>query len=363
MLNKRILGVLLLLLVSLFQFVTPSAQGKSSELILEDIAFFESGRDVPKESQRHYSTYFAKSTSRFIMTQVDFRNLLYNRNKQTHEVTLQYYGSTGNLLGETKKSAIIKPEWEHCGYCNGIGWEQKGEWSEGKYTVHVLIDGEKMGRAGFSILNDDDYGQRTLLGDINPDLLLSALFGEEEGEENIGEKISVPFSFFLKIAQGQRTLYVRDMDEITIRKEPFAFVFPIREYYDHPKAKYDVRFAGSKERAILRKCRSNIKITECFSPGSGLAGSTKPYDTFWFTDAESRGHHYIIFQEEGTQRADLVDYLPLDGYEVSWTVRSFNEIPITKLRDRIFIVAASDVDLDGVIDKNELIHFTLKLQE
>jgi hypothetical protein len=152
------------------------------------------------------------------------------------------------------------------------------------------------------------------------------------------------------------------MDEISIRKEPFAFVFPIRAYFSQT-TQYSVRFAGSKEHAILRKCRPNIKSTECFSPGTGLAGSTRPYDTFWFTDAEIGGHHYIIVQQDGTQRADLVDSLPLGGYEVSWTVRSFNEVPITKLRGSIFIVAASDVDLDGVIDKNELIRFTLHLKE
>lgn len=348
MLNKRIIGASLLVFVCLFMFVSSSAQGKSSALVLEEIRFFESGGELPEYSQRNYYTTFPNSTTRFVWTQVDLKNLLYKRKKHVHEVIFEYYDNKGNLIGEAKESLVVKPEWKNFWHCSGLGWEEPN-WTDGHYTVHVLIDGKKMGEQGFEIMNDIDF---ILTG---KDVFDEAFKSAEKLLEDL-EYLKEPF--YLKIVQGKRTLSVKDMDKITIRNDPFMFVFPIRK--QSPQALYSVQIAGSKNHAILREVRPDIayESTACFKIGTGIATARGPYQTFWL-----KGHHYIIFEPEGVRRAELISSLGNDRYEVSWTVRSFDDVPITKLRGPIFVVATSDKDLDGVIDKTELIRFTLNLRE
>ena len=85
------------------------------------------------------------------------------------------------MLGDTKGTMVVKPEWEYFGHSTGgIGLDQKGNWEEGTYTVHVFIDGEKMGQEEFEILNDVDFAAREAVRKV---------FGDEDDES--------PFWFLL----------------------------------------------------------------------------------------------------------------------------------------------------------------------
>ncbi len=156
MLCKRIIVLSLFLFAALFVFVSYPLQvnGSDPEFVFDEISLFEGGYDLPEESQITYSTNFPKSTTRYVWCKVVLKNLLYNIREQQHQVICQYYDADMSLFGEIEDSFLIKPEWEYSWIPLGLGWEEPGNWPGGTYTIHVLIDGKKIGEKQFTVYND-----------------------------------------------------------------------------------------------------------------------------------------------------------------------------------------------------------------
>jgi len=127
---------------------------KSSEYEVISVKFFEAGDNPPELAQRSFASSFARNPIRYIWTQIDVKNLLYNVRQQNHSISWQYYTSDGNLWGEVKGDFPIPPDWATAYHQNALGWSNAGNWPAGKFTVHVLIDGQKVAQGEFSVYED-----------------------------------------------------------------------------------------------------------------------------------------------------------------------------------------------------------------
>jgi hypothetical protein len=82
---------------------------------------------------------------------VDIQNLQQQSDHQ-HEFVWLYYNPDGSLRGEMKRQFIMKRESRQSSQQHGWGWEEPGKWPAGVYTVHVLIDKQKVGENEFEIV-------------------------------------------------------------------------------------------------------------------------------------------------------------------------------------------------------------------
>jgi hypothetical protein len=79
------------------------------------------------------------------------KNNNYKVEDATLPVVFQYYGPSGNLLGELKAAAQPKKEWTSALYTRGWGPPEGTSWQVGTYTVKVILDGEPAGEGTFQI--------------------------------------------------------------------------------------------------------------------------------------------------------------------------------------------------------------------
>jgi tRNA A-37 threonylcarbamoyl transferase component Bud32 len=119
---------------------------------LVHIKFFESGSAKAQPmGQRQFNTRFSKETTRYVFTEIKYKNKLYRISSSTIAVVLQYSGSGG--FGSYQLKGLIQSlqEAEDGVYSRGMGWPQAGKWPAGTYTVTVYIENKQVGQSRFEI--------------------------------------------------------------------------------------------------------------------------------------------------------------------------------------------------------------------
>ncbi len=119
---------------------------------LVHIKFFESGTAKAQAvGQRQFNTRFPRETTRFVITEIKYKNKLYQIADSTSRVVLEY--SSGGVFGSHPIQGIIESltDAEDGVYSRGMGWPQAGKWQVGTYTVSVTIDDKRLGQSTFEI--------------------------------------------------------------------------------------------------------------------------------------------------------------------------------------------------------------------
>jgi hypothetical protein len=124
---------------------------RSREFELEELNFFEAGYNLPDREDYRYKTYFDKYDSRYIYTEIVVRNNLYEIRTQTHELEFEYYNPDGSLRGRIKADYTIDKDWKTSWISRGWGWDERGNWPVGTYTVEVYSDDKFIGDGQFTI--------------------------------------------------------------------------------------------------------------------------------------------------------------------------------------------------------------------
>jgi serine/threonine protein kinase len=120
---------------------------------LVHIKFFESGTAKAQAvGQRQFNTRFPRETTRFVITEIKYKNKLYQISDSTSRVVLEYSSSSGGFGSYPIKGVIESlTDAEDGIYSVGMGWPQVGKWLVGTYTVSVSIDDKRLGQSTFEI--------------------------------------------------------------------------------------------------------------------------------------------------------------------------------------------------------------------
>ncbi len=126
--------------------MNPSAAGKKAEVKL--VRFFEAGKDIPAPKERVYGNQFAPQ-SRYIYTEINYKNSNYQVADAEIRVTIQYYNAKNEMIAERRGTARPKKEWPSAFFI--VGWGEPGQWRADQYMVRVILDGQPVGDYRFSI--------------------------------------------------------------------------------------------------------------------------------------------------------------------------------------------------------------------
>lgn len=118
---------------------------------LVHIKFFESGVKAQPVGQRQFNTRFSRETTRYVFTEIKYKNKLYRISNSTTRVVLEYSGTGG--FGSHQLKGLIQSlqEAEDGIYSRGMGWPQAGKWPAGTYTVTVYLEDKQVGQSPFEI--------------------------------------------------------------------------------------------------------------------------------------------------------------------------------------------------------------------
>ncbi len=120
-------------------------------LRLQGVRFYEGGISSVPRKDRHFVSEFARETSRFIWSQVDVENNLWQDRDRTYTFGWQYINPDGSVRGELSLPFTISKEWQTAWVNHSWGWSTPGQWPPGDYRVIVLVDGRPLGEGTFTI--------------------------------------------------------------------------------------------------------------------------------------------------------------------------------------------------------------------
>ncbi|MFC2104357.1 hypothetical protein ACFLS4_03280 [Bacteroidota bacterium] len=150
--NLLSFALLAILLLVLSKSMTAN---DSLGIALNDILFFESGKDIPSKQDRVYMKHF-KPETRFINVEFNVKNLKYDIEDQEFKITFVWKYLNGMETGRADGIFNIKSDWESSYISRSWGWPDKGNWRLGRFTVQVLINDVLFAEKDFFI-NPDDY--------------------------------------------------------------------------------------------------------------------------------------------------------------------------------------------------------------
>lgn len=149
---KKMLLISTVLAVFCLLLVVPSIN--AAEFTFDKTNFYEGGKSTLDYNKRVYKDRFPQSTTRYVYSEVNFKNLLYGVRNHSHIVKFRYLKPDGSLFWEHKVNMTAKSSWSTFYQSSGCGWQTPGKWSVGTYTVEVWVDGEFLTKAYFSIYDD-----------------------------------------------------------------------------------------------------------------------------------------------------------------------------------------------------------------
>lgn len=139
----------------------PSAWGKKHEV--KAIRMFAAGRDIPAVKERKYNNQFAQQDVQYIYTEINYYNAFYKLKDGEINIVVQYYNSDGSLLAENKRTAHPKKNWASALFVDKYGYEERGQWQPGNYTIKVFIEGDFAGEYPFEIYPNEAVKQTEML--------------------------------------------------------------------------------------------------------------------------------------------------------------------------------------------------------
>jgi len=123
----------------------------SAHITIQQIKFFESDFTPPPLGQRSYATNFNATATRYIFTEIRFKNNLFRVADSTNRVMVEYSGSAGAFNYQLKGMIRQESGAETGVYWRGMGWSEPGKWPAGSYRITVYFDDQPVSKASFSI--------------------------------------------------------------------------------------------------------------------------------------------------------------------------------------------------------------------
>lgn len=117
----------------------------------ESIKTYEAGENDINRESRVYQTSFNSSTTRYVMCEITLKNSLYNIQPQTHKAKWIYYKPDGSVFGTVSDDWAIETSWETTWFSRGWGWDDPGNWENGKYLIEFYMNDKYVSSISFFI--------------------------------------------------------------------------------------------------------------------------------------------------------------------------------------------------------------------
>lgn len=126
----------------------PAAAAVKAEI--QQVRFFEAGKDVPALKDRSYASRFNKQ-ARHIYCEVVYKNNNYKVADSEFSAVIQAYNAAGQLIGERKGVLRPRKEWATANFTANWGNDEPGYWQAGRYTVKIILEGQPAGEYTFRV--------------------------------------------------------------------------------------------------------------------------------------------------------------------------------------------------------------------
>ncbi|MCX6173551.1 MAG: hypothetical protein NTZ27_02220 [Ignavibacteriales bacterium] len=147
MLNKKIT-----LFIFSFVLLLSTTKIYSQGYKFESIKTYEGGRDDINREARVYENSYNQISTRYIRCEVALKNNLYGTQSQTHKAKWNYYKPDGSLFGTVSDDWTIESSWETTWFSRGWGWDEPGNWENGKYLIEFYLDDNYIASISFFIV-------------------------------------------------------------------------------------------------------------------------------------------------------------------------------------------------------------------
>lgn len=150
-------SIYLFLIVILMCLISCSSGNylKNYGVYIQSINLFESEYKSPKKVHK-YNQYFNQSEARYINWKIDFYHPSTAYNSK-FVIDAKYSTKDSIIFKENTLDVDINKNWESSSYILGVGWDVPKNWFPDKYFITYYIDGNKIGRSDFEIINDLNY--------------------------------------------------------------------------------------------------------------------------------------------------------------------------------------------------------------
>lgn len=135
---------------------------------IASIRFFEAGEDVPKYSDRKYSTKFDHSATRYVYCQLDIKNLQYKKKEHKQSFTMVLYRSGSDKPLSTRTINLdFKPDKPDMHSGAGFGSINPGALYPGSYIVQIYLNGALIGNRRFAVTGKPNLAEAAVNNDIS----------------------------------------------------------------------------------------------------------------------------------------------------------------------------------------------------
>lgn len=120
---------------------------------VENINVFGYKQDKPEKKDRTYPGVFNSDSIRYLGVEINFNNLIHEKEDQEHDLMLKWYDTENEYQGKQEGKVSIKADWSTAYYTsNGWGFSDLGMWAPGNYTVEAYIDNNLVGNEKLEIV-------------------------------------------------------------------------------------------------------------------------------------------------------------------------------------------------------------------
>jgi hypothetical protein len=184
---------------------------------------------------------------------------------------------------------------------------------------------------------------------------------------NIGQGNKESFKTQLTVFQNGSEITIDNPSElIEIERGEFSLRFYNKKYDSENKKFFSAQIAAFTDKPEFDKIKTGLSKTDlpCFELGSGMAPDRSgKYESLIFNNS---GHHYVLYENSESKRLNLIqdsDGLLKLEFEINSLYLDSKQIKMTETELKEFYLAfLIDKNLDGVIDKGELIKLTIRIK-
>ncbi len=186
--------------------------------------------------------------------------------------------------------------------------------------------------------------------------LIALMAGLSSASNPAAEVIPTEQPLLVITQNGVSKKIIPGTNTIQLSRAPFEIQFQLNNYTSGRNTTF--QFAAFKNRESLDFTADGIQTFKIpyFTSGSGLARPRRgPYP---YLILNKEGHHYLFYESESSNTAEMVTELDEGGYELKWAIDSVYENKIASSmrniqHDEIFCVAFFDKNKNKTVDDGE----------
>jgi len=140
--------------------------------VIEHIRLFEGDANGWQQRSRKYLKTFNKKTTRYIWTEIKFKNL--TPQDYHYEFFLNYFDDAGQPKASILHQAYMGDNRQDFSYYIERGWgtEETGTWIDDKYTLEVVFNDVLVGAVTFTCADEEVEGELELIKNIEQTLAI-----------------------------------------------------------------------------------------------------------------------------------------------------------------------------------------------